>query len=119
MNAYNIDWWGNGYFRTNKEGHIEVCPDPDNTSATVDLQELVASRVKSGQRLPALLAFPQILAHRLRSINRACARARSEYGYSGNYLGHLKISVVPIATSAKNPCTPKEEKWQVLYPMDL
>ena len=33
--------------------------------------------------------------------------------------GHLKISVVPIATSAKNPCTPKEEKWQVLYPMDL
>lgn len=34
-------------------------------------------------------------------------------------MGHLKISVVPIATSAKNPCTPKEEKWQVLYPMDL
>ena len=35
------------------------------------------------------------------------------------FWGHLKISVVPIATSAKNPCTPKEEKWQVLYPMDL
>ena len=35
------------------------------------------------------------------------------------FKGHLKISVVPIATSAKNPCTPKEEKWQVLYPMDL
>ena len=93
MNAYNIDWWGNGYFRTNKEGHIEVCPDPDNTSATVDLQELVASRVKSGQRLPALLAFPQILAHRLRSINRAFARARSEYGYSGNYFLVFPIKV--------------------------
>ena len=37
----------------------------------------------------------------------------------GRNMGHLKISVVPIATSAKNPCTPKEEKWQVLYPMDL
>lgn len=93
MNAYNIDWWGNGYFRTNKEGHIEVCPDPDNPNAAVDLQELVASRVKSGQRLPALLAFPQILAHRLRSINRAFARARAEYGYSGNYFLVFPIKV--------------------------
>lgn len=93
MNAYNIDWWGNGYFRANDKGHIEVCPDPDNPTAAVDLQELVASRVKNGQRLPALLAFPQILAHRLRSINRAFARARAEYGYCGNYFLVFPIKV--------------------------
>lgn len=57
MNAYNIDWWGNGYFRTNKEGHIEVCPDPDNPNAAVDLQELVASRVKAASVCLRCLLF--------------------------------------------------------------
>ena len=93
MNAYNIDWWGNGYFRANAKGHIEVCPDPDRPEAACDLQELVEARVKSGQRLPALLTFPQIIAHRLRSINRAFSRARAEYGYSGEYFLVFPVKV--------------------------
>ena len=26
MNAYNIDWWGNGYFSVNEKGHVTVNP---------------------------------------------------------------------------------------------
>ena len=48
-----------------------------------------------------------------------CPECGKEMSDLAEKWGHLKISVVPIATSAKNPCTPKEEKWQVLYPMDL
>lgn len=93
MSVYNVDWWGNGYFEVNEKGHIEVCPDPDVPEAKVDLAELVASREKSGQRLPALFCFPQVLPHRVRSINRAFSEARSNYGYKGDYFLVFPIKV--------------------------
>lgn len=93
MSVYNVDWWGNGYFDVNDKGHIEVCPDPDVPEAKVDLAELVASREKSGQRLPALFCFPQVLPHRVRSINRAFSEARSNYGYKGDYFLVFPIKV--------------------------
>ena len=93
MNAYNVNWWGNGYFDVNDKGHIEVCPDPDIPEARVDLAELVASREKSGQRLPALFCFPQILPHRVRSINKAFKNARENYGYQGDYFLVFPIKV--------------------------
>ena len=53
------------------------------------------------------------------TVENSAKKPAARAGLMGEKRGHLKISVVPIATSAKNPCTPKEEKWQVLYPMDL
>lgn len=93
MSVYNVDWWGNGYFAVNDKGHIEVCPDPDVPEAKVDLADLVASREKSGQRLPALFCFPQVLPHRVRSINRAFTEARNNYGYTGDYFLVFPIKV--------------------------
>ena len=71
LRTYNIAWWGNNYYDVNELGHISVCPDPDVPQARVDLAELVKAREAQGQRLPALFCFPQILQHRLRSINAA------------------------------------------------
>ena len=45
MSVYNVDWWGNGYFEVNDQGHVEVCPDPDVPNARVDLAQLVADRL--------------------------------------------------------------------------
>ena len=69
LRTYNIAWWGNNYYDVNELGHISVCPDPDVPEARVDLAQLVKTREAQGQRLPALFCFPQILQHRLRSIN--------------------------------------------------
>ena len=85
LRTYNIAWWGNNYYDVNELGHISVCPDPDVPEARVDLAELVKAREAQGQRLPALFCFPQILQHRLRSINAAFKRARESYGYNGDY----------------------------------
>lgn len=93
MSVFNIDWWGNGYFNVNSEGHVEVCPDPDVPEARVDLAKLVAAREKNGQRLPALFCFPQILPHRVRSINKAFKEARENYGYNGKYFLVFPIKV--------------------------
>lgn len=77
LRTYNIAWWGNNYYDVNELGHISVCPDPDVPEARVDLAQLVKTREAQGQRLPALFCFPQILQHRLRSINAAFKRARN------------------------------------------
>lgn len=93
MNAYNIDWWGNGYFTVNDEGHICVRPDPLKPDAICDLDTLVRERVRHGQRMPALLAFPQILSSRLRAINSAFDHARKEYHYKGKYFLVFPVKV--------------------------
>ncbi|CDZ85766.1 biosynthetic arginine decarboxylase [Citrobacter koseri] len=93
LRTYNIAWWGNNYYDVNELGHISVCPDPDVPQARVDLAKLVKAREAQGQRLPALFCFPQILQHRLRSINAAFKRARESYGYNGDYFLVYPIKV--------------------------
>ncbi|MCZ4060261.1 biosynthetic arginine decarboxylase [Pantoea sp. LMR881] len=93
LRTYNIAWWGNNYYDVNELGHISVCPDPDQPDVRVDLAKLVKEREAQGQRLPALFCFPQILQHRLRSINAAFKRARESYGYTGDYFLVYPIKV--------------------------
>lgn len=91
--TYNVAWWSNGYFSVNDDGCLCVCPNPDQPQATVDLAHLVKVREAQGQRLPALFCFPQILQHRLLSINKAFKNAREAYGYRGDYFLVYPIKV--------------------------
>ncbi|MEE3660973.1 biosynthetic arginine decarboxylase [Brenneria sp. g21c3] len=94
LRTYNIAWWGNNYYDVNELGHISVCPDPDVPEARVDLAKLVKElQEERHQRLPALFCFPQILQHRLRSINAAFKRARESFGYQGDYFLVYPIKV--------------------------
>lgn len=93
LRTYNVAYWGNNYYDVNELGHISVCPDPDVPQARVDLAKLVKERQQDGQRLPALFCFPQILQHRLRSINGAFQRARESFGYEGGYFLVYPIKV--------------------------
>jgi arginine decarboxylase len=91
--TYSINHWGGGYYGINQSGTISVCPDPDKPQSTVDLNGLVAEMQQKGLRLPALFCFPQILQHRLSSINRAFKRARESFGYRGDYFLVYPIKV--------------------------
>ncbi|MGX8941448.1 biosynthetic arginine decarboxylase [Symbiopectobacterium sp. Eva_TO] len=93
LRTYNIAWWGNNYYDVNELGHISVCPDPDVPEARVDLARLVKEMQQDNQCLPALFCFPQILQHRLRSINAAFRRARESFGYEGGYFLVYPIKV--------------------------
>lgn len=93
--TYNIAYWGGGYYQVNEQGNITVCPNLDQPDAKIDLAALV-EQVQAEQqhlRLPALFCFPQILQHRLRSINAAFERARRDYGYQGDYFLVYPIKV--------------------------
>ena len=93
--TYNIAYWGSGYYQVNEQGNISVCPNPEQPEAKIDLAVLVEQVQQEQQhlRLPALFCFPQILQHRLRSINAAFERARSDYGYQGDYFLVYPIKV--------------------------
>ncbi|WP_244267322.1 biosynthetic arginine decarboxylase [Sodalis-like endosymbiont of Proechinophthirus fluctus] len=93
LRTYNVTYWGNNYYDVNELGHISVCPNPDFPEVCVDLAELVKQRQTEGQRLPALFCFPQILQHRLRSINAAFQRAKDSFGYQGGYFLVYPIKV--------------------------
>lgn len=83
---YNLRYWGNGYYHVDENGNIAVTPNPDRPGQTVVLAEIVAQlQREQGLQLPALLCFPQILQHRLKSINNAFARARAAFDYRGGY----------------------------------
>lgn len=90
---YSVRHWGNNYFDINALGNITVCPDPDAPTNVVDLAELVKDMQQKGVRLPALFCFPQILQHRLRSINAAFKRARTALNYQGDYFLVYPIKV--------------------------
>lgn len=82
----NIRYWGIGYYDADEQGEVVVCPNPDEPENRVPLTRLVeAAQQRHQARLPVLFCFPQILQHRLRSINRAFETARSGFGYEGGY----------------------------------
>ncbi|CDG20298.1 Biosynthetic arginine decarboxylase [Xenorhabdus poinarii G6] len=93
--TYNIAYWGGSYYYVNDLGNVSVCPNPDLPDAQIALADLVKRVQQEEQklRLPALFCFPQILQHRLRSINAAFKRARESYGYQGDYFLVYPIKV--------------------------
>lgn len=90
----NIHYWGMGYYNVDDNGDIFVCPDPEKPQNKISLVKLV-EKVQKEQNiyLPTLFCFPQIIQHRLRSINQAFRQARESFGYEGNYFLVYPIKV--------------------------
>jgi arginine decarboxylase len=90
---YGIDNWGAGYFKVNQAGEVCVVPDPLRPEATASLVDIVRGLRERGQDLPVLLRFEDILASRVRLINKTFASAIKTYGYKGAYRGVFPIKV--------------------------
>lgn len=55
VNAYNIDWWGNGYFSVNEKGHVTVNPtksEQTSVNQVINLSELVNERLEKVKNFP-------------------------------------------------------------------
>lgn len=92
---YNVDGWGAPYFFVNDDGAIAIRP---HGAATLPGQEIdlakVVTRASSapatgglGLPLPLLVRFPDVLRHRVESLNAAFAYAVSSTGYRSRYQG--------------------------------
>ncbi len=89
---YQINGWGEPYFRNNEAGRVEVRPDPEQDRG-IDLYELVLQLNARGLEMPMLIRFPNILKDRIRLINQCFQRAVQEYSYQSPYRGVFPIKV--------------------------
>lgn len=92
IELYQVNEWGGGFFRVNKRGHVEVLPARD-ADAAIDLKVLIDEVQKRGIQLPILFRFSDILAERIKELNRSFAAAIHEYGYRSTYRGVYPIKV--------------------------
>ena len=94
---YGINNWGNGYFRINKQGNVNVTPSasPDGTATgpSVDLYELTQDLMDRGIRVPIMIRFPDIIKSRVELINNCFAKAIADHNYKANYCGVYPIKV--------------------------
>ncbi|KAK4424096.1 Arginine decarboxylase [Sesamum alatum] len=92
---YRVDGWGAPYFTVNSNGNVSVRPYGVNTLAhqEIDLLKVVkkASDAKTlgglGLQLPLIVRFPDVLKHRLESLQSAFDYAIESQGYEAHYQG--------------------------------
>ncbi|XP_020188459.1 arginine decarboxylase 1 [Aegilops tauschii subsp. strangulata] len=92
---YNVDGWGAPYFFVNDDGDVAVRPHGAATlpGQEIDLAKVVARAAGAraggglGLALPLLVRFPDVLRHRVETLNAAFAYAVRSTGYAGRYQG--------------------------------
>ena len=87
---YNIQGWGEPYFKINNRGNVTVSI-PDRKANALDLLELIESLKAQNLDLPLLIRFPDILADRMGRLQQCMERAIAHYDYSGSYQGVFPI----------------------------
>ncbi|MES3037212.1 MAG: biosynthetic arginine decarboxylase [Bdellovibrionota bacterium] len=89
---YGINNWGNGYFRINQSGNVQVTPE-GTQGLSVDLYELTQDLMDRGIRVPIMIRFPDIIKSRVELLHGCFQKAFADHQYKGNYCGVYPIKV--------------------------
>ena len=92
LELYNVPAWSSGYFSINAAGHVVVRPDT-TVAHEIDLLEVVQGLQERDLTAPVVIRFSDILAHRLRHLHAAFARAIAENDYRNRYTAVYPIKV--------------------------
>jgi arginine decarboxylase len=92
VELYHVNAWGQGYFGINDAGHVTVRPE-QVPGREIDLFEVVQGLKARELTTPVVVRFSGILAHRLRRLNEAFARAIAENDYRNRYAAVFPIKV--------------------------
>ncbi|OMO88628.1 Ornithine/DAP/Arg decarboxylase [Corchorus olitorius] len=95
---YKIEKWGAPYFSVNSSGNISIRPKGLNTTSSTDQKEIdllnVVKKVSAdkssgglGLQLPLIIRLPDILKHRLESLQSAFESSISTCNYRSHYQG--------------------------------
>src|SRR5699024_134034 len=92
--ACNINYCGMNYYRVDADCDCDGCTNPERPENRVALTTLLEQvQQQKSAHLPPLFCFPEIIQHRLRSINAAFAQAWADFGYEGHYFLVYPIKV--------------------------
>lgn len=89
---YNVQRWGDGYFRIGKDGHLHVRPQGDQ-GGEATLEAVLQACRAAGLRTPVLARFSGILRDRVRRLAGAFRGAIGEQSYQGRYTPVYPIKV--------------------------
>ena len=89
---YQIEGWGQGYFRVGASGDLLVDPLQGESQGS-SLREIVAGLSERGFEAPVVLRFPDILRQRMRHLAAAFKTAVADNGYRGEYRAVYPIKV--------------------------
>ncbi|ASK35583.1 arginine decarboxylase [Alcanivorax sp. N3-2A] len=89
---YNVERWGEGYFRIGADGHLRVRPQgADGREAT--LEDVLSACRAAGLRTPVLARFSGILRDRVRRLAGAFRDAIEQQHYDAGYTPVYPIKV--------------------------
>ena len=88
---YQISAWGQGYFRVNERGNVEMVPP--NTANGIDLKVLVDDLRRRGIDMPVLVRFSDLIRARIEELVAAFKKAKEEYSFQGNFRGVYPVKV--------------------------
>ncbi|MCP4092832.1 MAG: biosynthetic arginine decarboxylase [Planctomycetes bacterium] len=91
-NLYQVEGWGQGYFRVGSGGGLLVDPNKSGTKG-VSLHEIMVGLTDRGFDAPMILRFPDVLRHRLRHLAQAFQEAIRDNEYMGGYSAVYPIKV--------------------------
>jgi arginine decarboxylase len=89
---YGINNWGNGYYRVNPAGNVQITPQGTN-GPSVDLYELTQDLLDRGIRVPIMIRFPDIIKSRVELLHNCFKKASADHAYKGEYCGVYPIKV--------------------------
>jgi len=81
---YQIDRWGEGYFKIAADGQVHVYPDPEKDQAW-NLVDIVNQGLAQNLAPPVLVRLPGIIRSKVRQLYSAFDEAIEKYGYTGSY----------------------------------
>ena len=94
--TWAVPHWSEGYFDVGDEGSLLVRPRRGEGPA-LSLPAIVADACAQGARLPLLVRFADILQDRRARLQRAFAKAMSDWDYAGGY-----TLIYPIKVNQQN-----------------
>jgi len=90
--TWAVPHWSEGYFDVGDDGDLLVRPRGSG-GPTLSLPALVEAARGKGSRLPLLVRFADILNDRRARLQRAFAKAMTEWDYAGGYTAIYPIKV--------------------------
>jgi len=92
LKMYNIENWGDQYFNINPNGNLTVHPSQGDGPG-VDLHRVLGDIKSRELQMPVLIRFPDIIRHRIVTLNEAFKKSIKDNEYGGKYQGVYPIKV--------------------------
>lgn len=93
VKVYNLDRWGEGFFKVSDDGKLVVTPNPQKPDQAIKILDVIDEVKRQNIQLPVTLRFHDILRTKVIQLNKTFKRAIEEARFTGDYYGVYPVKV--------------------------